>query len=167
LSELMNRMMLFFPRNYLPAIVNVDQRNIVSLPTGEEVIFNASTHEVVSGALVEAPVDLNPDRDARRFPSIEYRGKGVTVRADSRGADPRMGALAVITTSSPPEGCAPGASCDRCEVKPQELWDQRGAARFQFPTDAGFDRFLRERCGFGLPALTVAEPAVGSGAIRR
>ena len=43
--------------------------------------------------------------------------------------------------------------CGRCEVKPQELWHQSGAARFKFATDESFDRFLRERCGFGLPSL--------------
>jgi hypothetical protein len=145
--------MLFFPRTYLPAIVNARNRNIVTLPTGEEVEFDAASHEVTGGVFSEAPVDLNPDRAARQFPAVEYRGKGVVVRADSRGADPRMAAIAVITTGTPPGNCVHGMPCGRCEVKPQELWEQSGAARFKFAGDAEFDRFLTARCGFGLPSL--------------
>lgn len=155
LSELMNSVMLFFPRAYLPAIVNSQNRNIVTLPTGEEVEFDAATHEIVAGVFSEAPVDLNPERDARRFPSVEYRGKGVVVRADARGADPRTAAVAVITTGTPPETCLNGMPCNRCEVKPQELWEQSGAVRFKFAADADFDRFLSARCGFGLPKLGI------------
>lgn len=155
LSELMNRIMLFFPRTYLPAIVNDESRNIVTLPTGEEVEFDPATHQIIGGVFSEAPVDLNPDRAARRFPAVEYRGRGVLVRADARGSDPRMAGVAVITTGTPAEPCAEGGACNRCEVKPQELWDQSGAARFKFATDERFDRFLRDRCGFGLPKLDI------------
>ena len=164
LSELMNSVMLFFPRAYLPAIVNSQNRNIVTLPTGEEVEFDAATHEIVAGVFSEAPVDLNPERGARRFPSVEYRGKGVVVRADARGADPRTAAVAVITTGTPPETCLNGMPCNRCEVKPQELWEQSGAVRFKFAADADFDRFLSARCGFGLPKLGIElanAPAAG------
>ena len=54
LSELMNSIMLFFPRNYLPAVVTVGDRNILTLPTGEEVEFNAATHEVSGGVFSES-----------------------------------------------------------------------------------------------------------------
>jgi hypothetical protein len=45
----MNSLMLFFPRKFLPAIVNVGERNIVNLPTGEAIEFDASTHEIRGG----------------------------------------------------------------------------------------------------------------------
>ena len=51
LSELMNRLMYFFPRSYLPAIANAGDRNIVTLPTGEEVEFNAITTEILGGSV--------------------------------------------------------------------------------------------------------------------
>jgi hypothetical protein len=153
LSDLMNSLLLFFPRDFLPAIVNWQSRNIVTLPTGEEVEFDAATHEVLSGVFSEAPVDLNPDRAARRFPTVAYTGKGVTIRADARGADPRIGAKSLITTGSPPQNCDKGQLCSQCEVPAKDLWEQTGAARFKFSTDADFDRFLLSRCGFGLPRL--------------
>ena len=150
LSELMNTVILFFPRAVLPAIVDAQSRNIVTLPTGEEVEFDALTHEILGGALREAPVDLNPDRAARKFPEVGYHGKGIAVRADARGTDPRIGTTAVIRTGSPPAGCEQGAPCSRCEIAAKDLWEQSGAARFKFASDREFDHFLAARCGFHL-----------------
>jgi hypothetical protein len=151
LSEIMNSLLVFLPRSFLPAIVHSRGRNIVTLPTGEEVEFDSSSHEILAGVLSESPVDLNPDRAARKFPGVEYLGKGVMIRADARGTDPRIGTTAVITTGIPPEGCAQGSDCARCRVPAKDLWDQTGAVRFKFTTDREFDSFLYERCGFGLP----------------
>jgi hypothetical protein len=151
LSELMNSLMHFFPRNYLPAIVNFNNRKLVTLPTGEEIEFDSKTHEILDGVFSEAPVDLNPDRAARKFPGIDYHGKGIMVRANARGTDPRIGTTATITTGTPPQDCEKGIDCKRCQVPSSELWDQTGAVRFKFSTDEDFDRFLVPRCGFGIP----------------
>ncbi len=154
LSELMNSVMLFFPRNYLPAVVTVGDRNIVTLPTGEEVAFNAHTHEVSGGVFSEAPVDLSPDKSLRQFPAIRYTGSGVMVRADARGLDPRLGTVATITTGSPPLDCVQGGACKQCEVPAKEIWAQTGAARFRFANDEDFNKYLLSRCAFGLPIRT-------------
>ncbi|HKY07999.1 MAG TPA: hypothetical protein VJQ55_07150, partial [Candidatus Binatia bacterium] len=153
LSELMNSLLMFFPRAFLPAIVNSQNRNILTLPTGEEVEFNAATHEITAGVFSETAVDLNPDRASRKFPGVHYHGKGVVIRADGRGSDPRLGATALIVTGSPEKDCVKGIGCSQCEVKPQDLWEQSGAARFKYTTDADFDRFLAARCEFTLPSL--------------
>ncbi len=151
LSELMYTLMHFFPRSYLPAIVSFNGRTLITLPTGEEVEFNPQTHEILAGVLSEAPVDLNPDRNARRFPAIAYNGKGVVVRAHSRGADPRIATTATISTGSPLPACNKGSACQQCRLPARELWEQSAAMRFKFATDQEFDRFLLARCGFGLP----------------
>lgn len=163
LSEVMNRVMLFFPRVILPAIVNNGEQNLVTLPTGEEIAFDADTHEIRGGVLSEAPVDLNPDRQTRSFPGIEYRGKGVMVRADARGTDPRIGTTATILARAPGDNCDGATNCRPCQMPSRELWDQTGAARFRFATDDEFDRYLQARCGFALPKITpqvtIAAPA--------
>src|SRR5713226_5292703 len=151
LSELMSSVMHFFPRNHLPAIVSLGGRYIVTLPTGEEVEFDAETHEVLGGVFSEAPVDLNPNKMARKFAGIDYIGKGVIVRADSRGTDPKLGTIATITSGSPAADCE-GTDCkNQCRVPSKELWDQKGDVHFKFSTDEEFDRYLLSRCGFGLP----------------
>ena len=151
LSELMHSVLHFFPRSFLPAIVNLAESHWITLPTGEEVQFNASTHEIVGGELSESAVDLNPDPNARKFPAVEYRGKGVVVRANARGSDPRLSAMATITSGSPAKTCDKGFDCNQCQLPARELWDQGGAVRFKFATDQEFDRFLLARCPFGLP----------------
>lgn len=147
LSELMNSVLVFFPRIFVPAIAAVGANSVVTLPTGEKVEFDAKTHEIVSGVLAEAPVGLS----APRFPAVDYVGKGVTVRANSRGNDPRIATVATITTGSPDPNCTKGQSCNHCQMPAKELWEQKGAVRFKFSTDEEFDRYLRAHCGFGLP----------------
>ena len=154
LSEIMNSLMLFFSRKFLPAIVNAGERNIVNLPTGEAIEFDALTHEIRSGVFSEAPVDVNPDGGTRKFPGIEYRGKGVFLRVDARGKDPRIATIATITLATPAENCNSGIACHRCQVPSKELWYQTGAERFKFSSDAEFEQFLIARCGFALPKLT-------------
>jgi hypothetical protein len=154
LSEIMNSIMLFFPRHYLPAIRSSGARYIITLPTGEEVEFNATTREVLGGVFAETGVDLNPDKRARKFPGIDYVGKGLVVRADSRGTDPRIRNNATITGGQ--ADCQPGSGCGRCQVPSQELWHQNGPVRFKFSTDQEFDRYLLSRCGFGIPKSSPA-----------
>ncbi len=151
LSGLMHSLLHFFPRNYLPAIANAGDSNIVTLPTGEEVEFNAVTKEIRGGVLAESPVDLSPDRNDRKYPAVSYQGQGVLVRADARGADPRIGTTAAISAGTSPSTCDKPGGCRHCEVPSKELWDQSGAVRFKFITDQEFDRYLTARCGFGLP----------------
>ncbi len=161
LSELMNSVMHFFPRSYVPAIVNAGGRSIVTLPTGEAVEFDARTHEILGGVFAEAPVDLNPDKGARRFAGIQYTGKGLVVRADARGTDPRLGTTATIYTVAVAADCQ-GDSCKRqCRVPSRELWEQKGAVRFKYASDQEFDRYLIARCGFGIPRLG-ADPEIAS-----
>jgi hypothetical protein len=158
LSELMNSVLLFFPRIFVPAIAATDAIAVVTLPTGEKVEFDAKTHEIVSGVFAERPVALS----APQFPAVDYLGKGVAVRADSRGKDPRMGTVATITTGSPDPNCTQGQRCNHCQVPAQELWQQNGAVRFKFSTDQEFDRYLRARCGFGLPQTTAESMTAAS-----
>jgi hypothetical protein len=152
LSEIMNSILHFFPRSYLPAISGSDSRYVVTLPTGEQVEFDAKTREIVGGVFAETVVDLNPDRAARKFPGVNYVGKGVVVRANARGTDPRMGSMATITTGTPAADCDKGTACNQCQVPSKELWHQNGPVRFRFSTDQEFDRYLLSRCGFGIPS---------------
>lgn len=160
LSEIMNSIMLFFPRHYLPAIGSSGTRYIITLPTGEQVEFHATTREVLGGVFTETGVDLNPDKRARKFPGIDYVGKGLMVRADSRGTDPRIKNRATISTKAPLTNCEKGSECGQCEVPSQELWHQNGPVRFKFSTDKEFDRYLLSRCGFGIPQTSPAVVAL-------
>ena len=151
LSDLIHSVMYFFPRTYLPTIVNLGKRSIVTLPTGEEVEFDAASYEVLGGVLSEEPVDLNPNRAARKFPGLRYSGKGIVVQANARGTDPRLTGVATIRAGSRAKHCNGPTRCDPCEVPAKELWHQNGAIRFKFSTDEEFNRYLNARCQIELP----------------
>jgi hypothetical protein len=150
LSELMNSVIHFFPRSYVPAVETTGGRMVVTLPTGEAVEFDAGTHEIVGGVFSETPVDLNPDKAVRKFAGVHYTGRGLVVRANARGSDPRLGTTATITTGATLLN-SKETSFNQCQVPASELWEQKGAVRFRFATDEEFDRYLLARCGFGIP----------------
>ena len=88
----MFKLMIFIPRRIFP-YVEVDYNNeprtqTVYLPTGEAVEFNALTKEILSGVLTEAPIDPSANRHSRRFPGVEYTGKGISIEAVRRGGYP-------------------------------------------------------------------------------
>lgn len=155
LSERMESYFYVFPRKLVPSIQTADdgKKLQVTLPTGETVSFDAATKEIVDGVLTEgAPIDLGPDRFKRNFADVSYTGKGVMIRVDKRGADPRLGTVATITTGSPDGGCK-GPPCSACRVDSTRLWEQGGEVHFKFATDAEFAAFLRANCKFGIPSI--------------
>src|SRR5262245_57101578 len=100
LSELINSVLLLFARNYRVAILGGDAPYVVTHATGEQVQLDARRREIRGRVCSEAAVGLNPDRAARKFPGINYLGKGVVVRANARRTDPRIGSAATITTGT-------------------------------------------------------------------
>lgn len=155
LSDAMESVIMHFPRKQVPTIRNEGQRNVVTLTTGEEFVVDAKTSEILSGALSEEPVDLNPVKKLRRFAGVQYHGKGIQIRANAIGSDPRVGTVATITTGSPDPSCKQGARCSTCSVPASRLWEQDEASgqKFRFATDEALDAKLKEWCGFGIPKL--------------
>ena len=152
----MNSIFHFFPRNYLPAILGSGARYVVTLPTGEQVEFDAKTREILGGVFSETAVDLNPDRAARKFPGVNYVGKGVVVRANARGTDPQNWAL---PRRSLPERRLRIAKKEplaaNAKFRPKNSGIKMAPVRFKFSTDQEFDRYLLSRCGFGLPGPAI------------
>jgi hypothetical protein len=140
----METVISFFPRRYLPAIRESAQSDAleVILPTGESMLVDRKTKEIIGGVLTETgPIDLSTDRIKRRFPQLSYSGKGVMVRVDQRAEDPRGAVVwgvkkqARITYLN-----------KQCTVSPAELWDQNSGFASLFPTDDAFFQFLMKRC---------------------
>nr|BFD60020.1 hypothetical protein CKG001_21270 [Bdellovibrio sp. CKG001] len=143
LSHIQETYMMVFPRKTLPHIRVEGNRQIVTLPTGETVTFNAQTREVIGGVMSEdGPITkggtkLDP-------PKVTYRGSGVVVRVDARGDEPRLQKNGTATISK--QGRT-------CKVPTKDLWpDQRqsSAAHFKYFSDSDFDTYLKSKCGFGL-----------------
>lgn len=157
----------FFPRKVVPSIrVMPGGRALeVTLPTGETVLFDKVSKEIISGPLQETgPIDTSTNRHTRSFARLEYTGYGTVVRIDQRGESPEeerpwgmaSNKQAVITHQG-----------RTCRVAPGKLWYQPNRPgndvdrRFYFlyPTDQAFYReILAGTCGWrDLGALAAGE----------
>ena len=147
LSNRMESYLYLFPRHNIPAIELIEngakgEELKVTLPNGEEIVFDAKTKEILRGVFREtAPLDQNPDRFKRKFAALEYSGSGTLIRVNRRGGDPRLGTTAVVTQGK-----------KACKIPSSLLFDQnpRSDVNFLFPTDEGFNALLLKKCGFGL-----------------
>lgn len=84
--------MILLPRLTVPSVSVIGNEMHIVLPTGETVIMDKNTKEILSGALKEGPMDLNTDRFARKKPNVHYAGAGISVRLDHRYDDPMSAA---------------------------------------------------------------------------
>ena len=141
LSERMESYFYFFPRLNLPAIqwTAADAKTFtVVLPTGEPVVFDAASKEIVGGVLSEtSPIDLGPDRFKRKFAGISYSGTGLYFRVDRRGNDPRLGTVATVYQGQ-----------KTCKIPSSLLFNQgeHSHVEFLFATDAEFNALLKKKC---------------------
>lgn len=131
--------MMVFPRKYLPAIHIEGNKQIVTLPNGETIIYDVKTKAIIGGVFTEQP-------KGNKIPvKVNYQGAGVLVRIDGQGTatDPRQtNGNATITKNG-----------QTCKVPARSLWpDQsdRSALHFKFATDEEFDGFLKKNCKFGI-----------------
>lgn len=138
-SQSQESFLMFFPRKTLPTSKRVGSNIVMTLANGETVTFN-NKNQVVNGVLAEQGPVGRGGKNLQPAP-ISYQGEGIMVRTDSVGNDPRLGATAQIQKGK-----------QKCVVSKKELWpDQRdsSALHFKYASDADFESFLRQRCGFG------------------
>lgn len=134
LSQLMESLIVLVPRKMKPSVEVVGDELQVTLPTGEKVIYDKETRIIKGGVLKEGKVDLNPDRFSRKFAPIAYEGKGISIRVDKRGEDPRL--LGVNATIS--------QNGKSCKVPVTELWTS--SPDFKYSDDAKLVEFLNRKC---------------------
>jgi hypothetical protein len=159
-SHTMHSLFMFFPRKQLPVVEQLTGTVDVTLPTSEKMIFRKDSKEIVDGVFLEGPVDLSADRFKRQYADLRYKGKGVILRANARGQSPQLGQyeLVQIDLEFGLRGSADvlilnGSTGQRCRRPKTDFWDNIDVSpiEFKFPTDEGFDSYLKKNCGFGLP----------------
>ena len=140
LSHTVETYVRLFPRKVVPSIRREGDQLRVTLPTGEAMLFDARTRKVVGGVISETPIQ------PARF-DFKYSGSGVMVVAARRGDDPRNNSQVLITKPGRP--ARPGEK--PCRVPSSRLWTaDADNPQFRFPTDDGFDEFVRKTCGFSI-----------------
>ena len=121
----MFRELHFFPRKQLPSIKVDHGKGLlrVTLPTGEEALFDQDTMELVGGALMESPIDFNRSRHHRRNPQVRYQGKYLVITVAQRGEAPRRAKVWGQTKFA--EIHYPAKYSKSCRISPKHFWDQR------------------------------------------
>lgn len=159
----MYREMLFFPRIELPTVEKVNDGALlkVTLPTGEPVLFDAKTKEIVGGVLREEPIDFNRNRFARHNPGIRYEGQHMVITVAQRGEAPRRARVWGQTKYA--EVYYPAKYAKACRISPRLLFDQRPKKGDTDPkltmlhaTDASLFRTIEKQCGWNLTELALA-----------
>jgi hypothetical protein len=156
----------FFPRLQLPTLEKIDggRRLRVTLPTGEPVIFDAKTKEIVGGVLVEEPVDTQRNRHRRQNPRVHYKGDYLIITVAQRGEAPRRetvwGQKKFAEVWYPAKYDAP------CRISPSRIWDQHPEPgdkdprlTMLHPSDASLLAVIESHCGWDLSDLTVIAEA--------
>lgn len=163
----MFRELHFFPRRQLPEL-DIDHANgllRVTLPTGEPVMFDQETMELVGGALEERPIDFNRSRHQRRNPEVRYRGDYLAITVAQRGEAPRR--AKVWGQNKFAEVHYPAKYSKPCRLSPKHIWDQRPKPGDNDPklhmlhkSDAQLFAMVERRCGWDLSALKKDAPVL-------
>lgn len=156
----MFRELHFFPRRQLPALDIDHAKGVlkVTLPTGEPVLVDEDTMELVGGALKEAPIDFNKSRHLRRNPEVRYQGEYLAITVAQRGEAPRRAKVWGQTKYA--EAYYPAKYSKPCRLSPKHIWDQRPKPGDNDPkltmlykTDAELFAVVEKQCGWDLAQL--------------
>lgn len=159
-SHTMHSVFMFFPRTQLPLVEELSGIIEVTLPTGEKIVFQKESKEIVTGVLEEGPVDISPDRFKRHYANLKYKGYGVVLRVNARGQSPQLGQFEnlKIDMDHGIKGSADvliinGSTGQRCRRPKSDFWEPLDVSpiEFKFPTDKEFDQYLKAKCKFSLP----------------
>lgn len=126
--------MLLLPRTGAPVVEVNGEDVIVTIPTGEKVVFDKKTHGIKSGALKEGPIDLTTDRFKRQPPNVTYTGTGISIRVNHRYEYPTQGA----TTAEVRQGARV------CQIPKLLIWNADGALTTQ--DDKSLLDILNKKC---------------------
>ena len=136
-SDMFETAIFFLPRKTQMNIEETSEELIVTLVTGEEVVFSKEAKTIKSGVLSEKAMDFNPNRLERKFAGISYSGTGMMIRSDARASDPRLAKNVTITKSGLKD----------CVVAAKNFWTQEGFPKFQFITDEEAYKKVADLCG--------------------
>lgn len=148
-----------FPRKYIPSVKDLGEHYQVVLSTGEQMLFDKNSREVISGPFKESPIDYDQDRFKRKNPLIHYEGEGLMIKISQRGENPRYeevwGQKKMATVSFPSKYSKP------CQLRPSLLWDHRKIKGEDTPslmplykTDEDLYKIVERECKWDLKSLT-------------
>jgi len=160
-SDLLESTVIFLPRKNLPYVeVEQDQETEsctrkIYLPTGEFMVLNAMTNEIIDGVLKESPMDMTVSRHNRKFAGLEYTGNGIMIRADRRAGTPEHTYTQSFNVNEQISKATITRKGKTCLVSKDLIWENTKnadiGAYFKYSTDQEFlDKVINPICGWGL-----------------
>jgi hypothetical protein len=149
------------PRKVIPSIeLNQQDEVEVTLTTGEKVLFDKESFEIVGGVMQEGTVDMGPSRHTRTFADLRYQGRGVVIRANARGGTPQLGQFSQKQIQGEYGNIGDMdvmvyyydqnlKTTKRCILKKKDFWPAKDQSPvpFNFVTDEELAKFLGDKCG--------------------
>ena len=151
---------IFLPRKNLPYYQAPDNQSIncerkLYLPTGEYIILNALTNEIIEGAISEDPMDMTPSRHSRKFAGINYSGNGIMIRADRRAGTPELNYKVPFNINEKTTQAIVTHKGKECLVPKAKIWTEvsnsNASPIFIYDTDEEFlDEVANKICKWNL-----------------
>lgn len=157
--DYMHTSMVFIPRKVVPYVNKEKSQEtgniVVVLPTGEEVIFDAKTKEIIGGALSEKAMDTNPSRHARKFPQVDYEGNGLVIRANRRGGEPERTYKSAYNQNEKPTKATIQYKGKECLVPKTDIWHNSKSSDsdkvyFKFKSDQEAVDLINRKCNWNI-----------------
>ena len=160
-SDLLESTIIFIPRKNLPYVEAVQEHEAATcarkifLPTGEFIVLNAMTNEIIDGVLKESPMDMTVSRHQRKFARLEYTGNGIMIRADRRAGTPEHTYSQSFNVNEQISRATITRKGKTCLVSKNLIWENTMnadvGAYFKYSTDQEFlDKVINPICGWGL-----------------
>lgn len=160
-------MLMFFPRTKLPSIKTVGDEHHVTLPTGEQVVFDKNTGIIKSGVLKEKPMEQLPVRAGCDYSQkacgrkavgnvVDYQGEGVVIKIHKSGDLPMGDREVAGKPVKNPDIAVIQKKGQTCKIPVADLWytdyKKGGQVLFkpEYSTDEAFDQVLKKKCGFSM-----------------
>lgn len=148
----MMMMMTFIPRQVIPS-VRYESLNkiIVTLPTSEEITFDARTKEIIGGVITEGKVATDSSGRALR-PSMKYTGKGLAIVASRVGNFPVGDELVDTQRTARNKADIIYNQKTICQLPVKDLWFTDYAKKGQvllrpeFSTDKALIEYIEKKC---------------------
>lgn len=136
-SDYFESAIVFLPRENQMSIVEEEKYLLVTLTTGEEIKFYKREKTLNSEVLQELPLDVNENRDQRKFAQLSYSGKGIMIRSDAKGRDPRLSPSVLVIKAGQAD----------CKIAGKVFWTQEDFPKFKFASDEAAYAVIKEKCG--------------------
>lgn len=159
----------FFPRKVVPSVKHRGDKIIMKMTTGEEIVVNAKSGKIESGAAKDIPAKKGVETrkggaDVRTYPKTDfaYTGDALYIQSQLTAAKDAKEPGSIVSVKALVDG-----KPQECKVKSEDIWEYKSGfyipsdeqskwscAKFKFEKDEELYDLVKNKCpSFKFPAL--------------